>query len=117
MLEQRIIKEHLERSVCYKCGSSLETAKLFMISEAPMALLAHAICANCQGQTMLTITATGSGTMPVISDLWVEEIKRFMFEKSVTYDDLLGLHKKLEKKSICSLLRKKDKKQVKKSKV
>ena len=111
MLEQKYIKEHLERAVCYRCGASLDQAKLMTISNAPMAFLAHAVCVKCQGQSMVTITATGSGTIPLISDLGGEEIKRFIFEKSVTYDDLLNLHKFLEKKSIWNLLQPKDKKQ------
>lgn len=117
MLEQRYIKEHLEKAVCYKCGSSLVNAKLMTISEAPLVFLAHAICPACQGQSMVTITALGSGTIPLVSDLKVDEIKKFMFEKSITFDEVLNLHKKLEKTSIWKLLHKKDKKQERKSKL
>ncbi len=116
MLEQRYIKEHLERSVCYKCGGSLVDAKLMTISEAPLAFLAHAVCPKCQGQTMVTITALGSGTIPLVSDLNIEEIKKFMFEKSITYDEVLSLHKKLQKASIWKLLHRKEKNSAKKLK-
>ncbi len=116
MLERRLIKEHLERSVCYKCGSSLEQAKLLTISDAPMAFLAHAVCPKCHGQSMVTVTTQGSGTIPLVSDLLGEEIKKFMMENSVSYDELLSLHRALEKNSIWKLLLKKDKKTVKKPK-
>ncbi|EKD99580.1 MAG: hypothetical protein ACD_22C00230G0004 [uncultured bacterium] len=109
MLEQKLIKEHLQRFVCYKCGGSLEQAKLMTISDAPVAFVVAAVCPKCQSESVLTITAAGSGAMPLISDLSAEEIKKFMIEKSVTYDDLFSLHKLLEKKAIWNLLHKKEK--------
>src|SRR3989338_3413855 len=100
MLEQKFIKEHLERTFCYKCGSSLEEAKLITITEAPIAMIAHAVCPKCQAESMVTITATGSGASPLVSDLTGEEFRKFLNEGSVTYDDLLSLHKSLAKESI-----------------
>jgi hypothetical protein len=117
MLEKRFIKEHLERSSCYKCGSSLGGAKLLTISDAPVALIAHAVCPNCRSESMLTITPTGTGVMPLVSDLTGLEIKRYLTSSSLTYDDLLNLHKSLKKNSIWNLLRKKDKRSVKRSKI
>jgi hypothetical protein len=117
MLEKRFIKEHLERSLCYRCGSSLGGAKLLTISDAPVALVAHAVCPNCQSESMVTITASGSGVTPLVSDLTGSEIKKFINERSITYDELLNLHKMLEKESIWNLLHKKEKASVKKLKV
>lgn len=108
MFEQKLIKEHLERTYCYKCGSSLGEAKLVTITEAPIAMIAHAVCPKCQAESMVTITPNGSGASPVYSDLTVEEIKNFITAKNVSYDDLLSLHKMLEKESIWSLLQKKE---------
>ena len=108
MFEQRFIKEHLERAFCYKCGSSLGDAKLVTISEAPIAMIAHAVCPKCQAESMVTITANGSGVAPLYSDLTGEEFKKFVTAKNITYDDLLSLHKKLEKESIWKLLQKKE---------
>lgn len=119
MLEQKYIKEHLERTLCYKCGSSLEEAKLTSITDAPVALVAHAICPKCQAESMVTITTTGSGSIPVISDLQSNEIKKFISVKNSSYDELLALHKALEKEDIWNLLHKQDKilaKKLKKSK-
>lgn len=116
MLEQKVIKEHLERTVCYKCGGSMEHAKLFTISDAPMAFMAHMVCPKCNSESVLTITASGSGTMPLISDLTGEEISKFAFERNVNYDDLFDLYKKLKKKSLWNLLRKKEKNLVKRHK-
>jgi hypothetical protein len=84
------------------------------ISDAPVALIAHAECPKCHSESMLTITASGSGTVPLVSDLTGSEIKRFMSEDSVSYDDLFSLHKLLEKDSIWNLLHKKEKRSVKK---
>src|SRR5258708_1162434 len=103
MLEQKYIKEHLEKTLCYKCGSSLEGAKLTSITDAPVVLIAHAVCPKCQAESMVTITSTGSGSIPVISDLHGEEMKKFIGIKSTSYDELLRLHKLLEKKDIWSL--------------
>ncbi len=109
MVEPKIIKEHLERSVCYKCGASLEQAKLLTISDAPIAFVVAAVCPKCQRESVVTITAAGSGTMPLISDLTAGEIKKFIVERNVSYDDLFSLHKLLEKKAIWNLLHKKEK--------
>ncbi len=118
MLEKKYIKEHLERTFCYKCGSSLEEAKLTSITDAPVALIAHAVCPKCQAESMVTITATGSGSIPMISDLHGDEIKKFLGVKGTSYDELLDLHKLLKKESVWNLLHKQDKilaKKLKKS--
>ncbi|HLB51404.1 hypothetical protein A3F07_03985 [candidate division WWE3 bacterium RIFCSPHIGHO2_12_FULL_38_15] len=106
MFENRYIKEHLERTYCYKCGTSLEGAKLVTISEAPIAIIAHAICPKCQAESMVTITTAGTGTTPIVTDLKADEIKKFLAAKNVSYDDLLNLHKLLEKESLWKLLQK-----------
>jgi ribosomal protein S27AE len=116
MLEQRYIKEHLERSSCHKCGSSLGGAKLSTISDAPVALVAHAVCPNCRSESMLTITPAGSGIVPLVSDLTGPEIKKFLACTPVSYDDVLNIHKILKKDSIWNLLLKKEKQSVKRSK-
>ncbi|MFC1722018.1 hypothetical protein ACFL0C_00030 [Patescibacteria group bacterium] len=116
MLEKNYINEYLQKAYCYKCGTSLERAKLETITEAPIALVAHAVCAICQAESMVTITTTGSGVTPLISDLGVTEFKKFMGVRSVSYDELLDLHKLLKKKDICNLLDKKEKSLEKKHK-
>jgi hypothetical protein len=114
MLENTYIKEYLQKTVCYKCGASLQGAKLETIKEAPIAFVAHAVCHQCQAESMVTITTSGGGATPLISDLDVKEFKKFMAVKSVSYDELLDLHKLLDKKDICSLLDKKEKGSAKK---
>ncbi len=116
MLEQSYINEYLQKTFCYKCGTSLERAKLETIKDAPIALVAHAVCTKCRAESMVTITSAGGGVTPLISDLNVTEFKKFMGVKSVSYDDLLDLHKMLVKKNIWNLLDKKDKFSVKKRK-
>ena len=116
MLEKRFIIENLQKTFCYKCGTSLEGAKLITITEAPIALVAHAVCAICKAESMITITPTGSGSVPVQSDLTGEEFKKFIGAKAVSYDELLDLHLALKKKDIWNLLAKKEKKSVSKQK-
>jgi hypothetical protein len=86
------------------------------ISNAPMAFLAHAVCSKCESGTMVTITPQGSGTIPVVTDLSGEEIKTFIAQKNVSYDELFSLHKLLKKETIWNLLQKKEKSLVKKRK-
>ena len=114
MVEKNYLKEYLQKTLCYKCGASLEGAKLETITDAPIVLVAHAICNKCEAESMVTITAAGSGVTPLLSDLSVTEFKKFMRAKSVSYDELLDLHKMLKKKSICSLLDKKENSSAKK---
>jgi hypothetical protein len=116
MLEKTYINEYLQNTYCYKCGASLEHAKLETIKDAPIALVAYAICSKCQAESVVTITSAGGGVTPLISDLDVTEFKKFMGAKSVSYDELLDLHKMLSKNNICNLLGKKDKPLVKKQK-
>lgn len=84
------------------------------ITEAPIAFVAHAVCTKCQAESMVTITSTGGGATPLISDLDITEFKKFIGQRSVSYDDLLDLHKLLTKNNICNLLDKKDSTSVKK---
>ena len=116
MIEKKFILENLQKSSCYRCGTSLEGAKLVTITEAPIALVAHAVCVICKAESMITITPTGSGVVPVQSDLTGEEFKKFIGVKAVSYDELLDIHLALKKKNIWSLLVKKDKKSEKQSK-
>lgn len=94
----------------------MEGAKLVTISEAPIVLVAHAVCSICKAESMITITPAGHGIVPVHSDLTGEEFKKFMGAKAVSYDELLDVHEALKKKSLWNLLDKKDKKSVKQSK-
>ncbi len=116
MLEKKYILENLQKTNCYKCGTSLEGAKVVTITEAPVALVAHAVCAICKAESMVTITPAGSGAVPVQSDLTGEEFKKFMGAKAVSYDELLDVHLILKKKNLWNLLDKKDKKSAKQSK-
>lgn len=110
MIEKQVIIENLQKTYCYRCGASLEGAKLVPITDAPLAFIAHAVCGVCKAESMLTITPAGSGIVPVQSDLTGEEYKKFMGAKAVSYDEILDLHLALKKKSIWKLLDKKDKK-------
>ncbi|MFZ5424435.1 MAG: hypothetical protein ACOZAO_01420 [Patescibacteria group bacterium] len=109
MIEKRIINEQLAKTTCYRCGNSLEGGELVPISHVHVALIAHVICPKCQAESMVTITLSGSGAMPIISDLTGEEVKKFLGIKSISYNELLDIHQKLKKKSICKLLYKKEK--------
>lgn len=108
MLETNVIKEHLAKTFCYKCGTSLEDAKITTISEIPIAMIAHAKCQNCEAESMVTITVAGGGAVPMLSDLTGEELKKFLGAKSISYDELIDLHLKLKKKTICELMQKKE---------
>lgn len=113
MLEKKFILENLQKSSCYRCGASFEGAKLITITEAPIALVAHAVCASCKAESMITITPAGSGIVPLQSDLTGEEFKKFIGAKAVNYDELLDVHLSLKKQNIWNLLDKKEKKSVK----
>jgi len=116
MLEPKYIKESLARIMCHKCGARLEGAELVPVTEAPIALVAHVVCANCQAQSMVTITTAGAGTMPLISDLVGSEIKKFVGLDKITYDEILQFHEDLKGKSIWKLLQKEGKSLAKKQK-
>ena len=113
MLEKKFIAENLQKTFCYRCGASLEGAKLVTITEAPIAFIAHAVCPICSAESMLTITPAGSGIVPIQSDLTGSEFKKFIGQKAVSYDELLDLHVALKKENIWNLLQKKEQKSEK----
>lgn len=107
---EKFILENLQRTFCYKCGASLETAEIVPISnEASVAWVAHAVCPKCKAESMVTITPTGNGIVPVQSDLKGTEFKKFVGLKSVSYDEVLDLHVALKKEGLWNLLQKKEK--------
>lgn len=108
-LEKNYIREYLQNTNCYKCKSSLESAKLETISETPFVLITHAICNKCKAESVITITTNGGGVTPLVSDLSIDEFKKFIGIKSVSFDDTLELHKILKNKNIWNLLDKKEK--------
>lgn len=107
------LKTHLSKTLCPKCGSSLDTAKLVPITEMPVGILAHAVCIKCKSENMVRITSMGAGVMPLISDLQGREVKKFINTGNVTFEEVIELHKKLSKESICNLLQKKEPSSVK----
>jgi len=109
MLEKKLITESLQKTHCPRCGASLEGAKLITITEAPLALVAHAVCPICKAESMITITPQ--------TDYGAFEAEKFMSATAVTYDELLDLHQALKKKNIWNLLDKKEKKLEKLQKV
>ncbi len=116
MIEARHLKKHLSKTYCSKCGSALDTAELVPISELPLAVIAHAVCGKCKSENMITITSAGTGVMAMASDLTSEEVQKFVSAKNVSLDEVLDLHKKLKRNSVCNLLRKKEHNLVKKQK-
>lgn len=117
MQERNYIKDFLYKQNCYKCQKSLETAKLETITDAPLAIIAHAVCSNCKAESMVTLTASGGTITPLVTDLSATEFKKFMNAKSVSYNEVLELHQALKKKDIWNLLDKKDKSLVKKQRI
>ncbi len=115
MTENNHLKNFLSKAFCSKCGSSLDTAKLVPLGELPLAVVAHATCDKCKSENMITITSMGAGVMPLVSDLTANEIQKFVDAPSVSYKDVLKIHKKLQRDSICSLMHKKDKNLEKKT--
>lgn len=84
-------------------------AKFVPITEAPVAWVAYAVCPTCEAESMVTITPTGNGIVPVQSDLAGWEFKKFLGAKPVSLDEILDLHSALKKENIWSLLQKKEK--------
>ena len=115
-MDKKTLKEHLIKTFCYKCGSSLDGANVVPVSEVTVALTAHVTCPNCKAESMITITLGGSGMMPVTTDLLPEEIKSFYGVTEISTDDVLTLHTLLKKETLWNLLQKKDKNLVKKTK-
>jgi hypothetical protein len=112
---------NLEKVSCYGCGDTLEKADLVVITETPLALVAHATCSECGAQSMITVTPSGVGSVPMVSDLEPSEIKRFLDMDLISYDEILDLHKELKGTNICNLLQQKEnnlaKKQEKSDKI
>ena len=113
MIENKQILENLQGTVCPKCGASLSNARIDTVFEAQSSFVAHAVCASCRASSMVTVTPQGSGTVPIYSDLAGHEFKKFIPERSVSYEDVLNLHLLLKKENLWNLLHKKEKKQEK----
>jgi hypothetical protein len=113
MIEAKHIKESLSGLNCYRCGKSLERARFTTVAapttSASLALLAHVVCAKCQAQSMVTVTPSGMGAVPLVTDLTEGEFIKFVGSSEISYEEILNLHKKLKKQSIWNLMQKKEK--------
>ena len=105
MVEKQYIQEHLAKTFCYKCGMSLNGANVVPISEIPVAIIAHVTCLKCNAESIITVTMSGVGIMPIVSDLMGGELRKFVGAKNVSYDELLDLHQILKRKNLWNLLR------------
>lgn len=115
-MDKKTIKERLIKTICYKCGASLDGANVVPISELPIALTAHVTCKHCQAESMVTITLNGVGTLPVVTDLKPEEIKDFFGQTPVTASDVLEVHKLAKQRKLWNLLQKREQNLVKRAK-
>ena len=111
MLGNKQILENLQGTTCPKCGTSLSTAEIDTVFEAQSSFVAHAVCSSCRSSSMVTVTPQGSGTVSINSDLEGFEFKKFIAQRSVSYEDVLDLHLLLKKENLWNLLHKKEKKQ------
>jgi hypothetical protein len=93
---------------CYDCGSSLEKGDLIVVTETPLALVAHVTCPECEAQSMVTVTPSGVGSVPMVSDLVPQEIKRFLNMDLISQDEILDLHEELKGTNICNLMQQKE---------
>ena len=107
-MDKKTVNEHLIKTFCYKCGKSLDGARIVPISEMPIAITAHVTCPNCKAESMVTITLAGSGVLPVVTDLIPTEIKDFFGQREVTTDDILDLHIIIKKGQLWNLLQPKE---------
>ena len=108
---------NLDKVSCYRCGSSLEGADILVIAETPFALVAHSTCPSCGAQSMVTVTPSGVGSVPLVSDLEPQEINRFLKMDMISYDEILDLHKELKGTGICKLMQEQENSLVKKQKM
>lgn len=115
-LEKSYIQENLGKTHCYKCGTSLDKAKIVELTDAPMTFVAHAICQKCAAESVVSISTMGIGAVPLLSDLSGVEVASFLKRKNVSYDELLDLNAALKKENIWNLLHKSEKSSVKKQK-
>ena len=113
MLGKKQILENLQGTTCPKCGTSLSSARIDTVFEAQASFIAHAVCSSCSASSMVTVTPAGSGTISINSDLEGFEFKKFLSQRSVSYEDVLDLHLLLKKENIWNLMHKKGKKQEK----
>ena len=107
-MQNQLLTEQLGKTKCPICKGSLEDAKIVPITNAQVAILAHAVCPHCHAQSMITVTAAGSGAMPITSDLKSHEVQKFIGFSKTTINDVLDLHLLLKKEKIWNLLPKKE---------
>jgi cytochrome c551/c552 len=107
---------YLEKVICYKCGASLEKAGIIVVTETPFAFVAHATCSECHAQSIVTVTPSAIGVVPLVSDLEPDEIKKFLKMDQISYDEILDLHERLKVTDICKLLHSQESNLVKKQK-
>ena len=87
MIENKVVLKQLQNAKCYKCGGSLEHAKIVPITSSQIGWVGHAVCPACKAESMVTITQTGTtGIMPVQSDLKGIEYKKFVGTDKISSD-------------------------------
>lgn len=107
-MDKKVVKEHLIKAFCYKCGASLDGADVVPIADMHIFTTAHVTCRNCQAESMLTITPNGGGVLPIATDLTPEEIKTVFSKDPISSDEVINVHKALKKEKIWNLLQQKE---------
>lgn len=108
MKETNQYKASLAKIICPTCGQSLEGSSHVSVSEVNLAAVLHVTCKHCKSKNMVTFTAMGTGVIPILSDLTNSEVRKYSHASKITFVDVLNVHDKLDKVSICNLLQKKE---------
>lgn len=79
---------------CDKCGNAYSIGDLEIIQETPISSIIHFSCSNCKASHIATfLKPMGiSNRVPVNTDLYVDEIKKFASRKETSTEEILDIY-------------------------
>lgn len=83
---------------CPICDHKYEVQRIQILHEIENSILSYFKCDNCAASFVATVSETPFGHMAqgLLTDLEADEVLKFAEQESITHDDVLEIHKRLE---------------------
>ena len=83
---------------CPVCNQRYEIQRIQILDESEAGVLSYFKCDKCLASFLATVIETPFGHMAqgLLTDLEVQEVLKFAQSSSVTHDDVLEIHERLE---------------------
>lgn len=92
MMDEILIKRLITSIKCGSCGKNYEVDHIEIIEHKEDMWFLQVFCPSCQLKCMVAAIIREDGESEVVTDLTLDELKKFKKIENISEDDLLNMH-------------------------